>query len=365
MPRLAPALACFAFTILSCLFTTRLSAHTPQPLAATQTQAAPASAPDDPRSLTAQAALELQDGHAADAHVLLARALAASPNDPAANLALGDLLLAQQHYPEAMDRFETVLAIDLRNQRARAGELQAATRLALQARTSGHPDAALLCLEHARSSLPDDPALLLDLGIQADQLGQYPEAEEVLEASLRLRPSDPATLYALGRLETDEKHLPSAEAHLRAYLAARPDDATAHFGLGHLLVMEQRIPDATTEFKRSIALQPVQTESYYQLGQIATDLQHDDEARPLLQKVLARDPSHGGALTCMGVLAFRAKDYPEARSFLARAVSSSPTYQPAHYYYGLTLARLGQKSASDAELKIAVDLAHRAQQNRE
>lgn len=356
MLRSAPPLAgCLA--LLLCLSAPPSLAQTPHP-------------PDDAHALTAdaltkQAQRKLEAEQTEDAQGLLTQALTLSPNDPAANLALGDLLLSQHHFPEAMDRFETVLAIDLRNPRARAGELEAATRLALEARNAGNPEAALACLDHARKSLPDDPTLLLDLGIQADQVKQYPMAQEALVAALKLRPADPATLYALARLETDEKHLPAAEQHLRQYLALRPADASAHFGLGHVLVMAQRIPEARSEFERSIALQPVQTESFYQLGQIETDLQHDSAARPLLEKVLARAPTHGGALTAMGILAYRAKNYPAARTFLERAVASSPDYQPAHYYYGLTLARLGEKTSSDEQLKLAVDLAHQAQQNRE
>ena len=324
-----------------------------------------ASAAVDASSLTRTAARSLADNDRPRAIKLLHQALALSPNAPSPNLDLGKILLTDRHYPEAMDRFETVLAIDLRSAEARQGELDAATHLALQARNAGHPEAALLCLQHAREYLLDDPTLLLDLGIQADQIGQYPIAEDALTVALALHPGDPAVLYALGRLETDEKHLPAAEIHLRSYLALHPEDPSAHFGLGHILVMQQRFPEATVEFDRSIALQPVQTESYYQLGQIATDLQHDADAKPLLEKVLNRDPKHGGALTCMGILAYRSRQYTQARTYLARAVASSPDYQPAHYFYGLTLARLGEKQASDAELKTAVELAHELQLHRQ
>ncbi len=364
MPRLLLPLVSLGF-IVSCVSDVRSVVQERSLLAVPTLAQDGTPSSDDPPSLTAQADRLVQAGNVSGAQALLLRVLAASPNDPAANLLLGELLLTQQHYPEAMDRFETVLAVDLRSPRARAGELQAATRLALQARNAGKPEAALACLDHASKSLPDDPTLLLDLGLEADQVRQYPMAQEALETALKLRPNDPPTLYALGRLETDEKNLAAAELHLRQYLVLRPDDASAHFGLGHVLVMAQRVPEARAEFDRSVALQPVQTESYYQLGQIETDLQHDAAARPLLERVLARDPNHGGALTAMGILAYRAKSYPAARSFLEHAVTSAPDYQPAHYYLGLTLGRLGEKASSDEQLKIAVDLAHRAQQNRE
>ena len=318
-----------------------------------------AQAPPDPGVLTVQALAQLHQGDSTAAHHILAEALDLSPNHPAANDALGDLLFSERHYAQAMERFETVLATNLHDTAARAGELKSVTALALQFRGDGNPKAALLSLQHAREHLPDDPTLLLDLGIQAQQMHLLPEAAEALDRALILSPDDPAILYALARVEIEQGHLPSAEQRLRGYLTARPTDASAHFGLGHLLEMEQRTEDARAEFERSIELQPVQTESYYQLGQIALDAGDMAAAAPLFRKTLARDPHHGGALVGLGIIAYSGKDFAAARNQFNAAVQSSPDYQPAHYYLGLTLARLGEKSASDRELKLALDLAHR------
>jgi len=310
----------------------------------------------DPEALTARARAHLKRGDETEAQRLLACALAIRPDAFSANLTFGKLLLSQQSYPEAMDRFETALATHVRDPEARAGELTAATQLALHARQSGNQDAALKCLQHARLHLADDPTLLTDLGIQAHLLHQLPEASEALNAALRLRPNSSTALYALARVETDWQRFPAAESHLRAYLVTHPDDASAHFGLGHLLFMQQHLEDARTEFNRSIELQPLQTESYYQIGQMDLDAHADADAAVLFEKALGRNPRHGGALTGMGILAYRAKQYTSARGRLTAAVESSPGYQPAHYYLGLTLARLGEKAASDHELALATQL---------
>ena len=82
--------------------------------------------PEDADALTLLAQIRLDQGDATTAKDLLTRALASSPNSPAANVALGRLMLKEHRDPEAMDRFETVLAIDLRDKDAREGELAAA-----------------------------------------------------------------------------------------------------------------------------------------------------------------------------------------------------------------------------------------------
>ena len=262
----------------------------------------------------------------------------------------------------AMDSFEATLSANPHDPAAQDGERKAAIALALQLRVNDGP-AALAVLERARAALPDDPTILTDLGIQADVLRRYPESTEALRAALRLRHDDPTTQYALAHTLTDSGNAVEAESLFHAYLAQRPNDASAHYGLGHLLQMQQRNDDATAEFQRSIALQPVQTESYYQLGQMALDEHRDDDARVMFQKTLSRMGTHGGALAGMGILAFRAKDYASARTWLQQAITASPDYQPAHYYLGLTLGRLGDKEGSARELATAARLAT-AQQGR-
>ena len=317
--------------------------------------------PEDADALTLLAQIRLDQGDVSMAKELLTKALASSPNSPAANTTLGKLMLEEHRDPEAMDRFETVLAVDLRDKEAREGELTAASELAMSARREDRPEAALKVLEHARAKLPDDPRLLLDLGIQELEMGLLPEAADSLQAARKLDASDPDILYASGRLEMEEQHLQAAEKDLRAYLVKRPEDPSAHFGLGKVLSVQQRSAEASAEFERSIQLQPAQTESYYELGQLELQMQHDALAAPLFQKVLARDPTHGGALTGMGVIAFRDKNFAQAEQYLARAEKTAPNYQPSHYYRGLALARLGLKEESQRELQIATELDRKQQ----
>lgn len=277
------------------------------------------------------------------------------------NLASGVASLRQQNYAVAKERFEAVLAVQPDNPRARSGELEAVTALALKARAAGSPYEALGVLQRARVQLPRDPVLLTRLGIQAQQMHLLSVASEALAAALAIDPKLPDALYASARVEIDQDRLQVAEAHLRAYLEQRPGDASAHFGLGHVLERQQKTDAARAEFKRSIELKPAQTESYFQLGQMALDVHQDDTARSYFHEVLARDPAHGGALTGDGIAAYRRKEFTVARERLSAAVAASPDYQPAHYYLGLTLARLGEKVESDRQLQLAVDLDRRQQ----
>jgi tetratricopeptide (TPR) repeat protein len=316
---------------------------------------------DDADVLVALAQIRADEGGTEAEKDLLWRALRASPNSPAANLIFGDLLLQEHHDPEAMDRFETVLATDLRSAAARRGELAAVTELAQHMRQLGHPEAALKALQHAHAKLPDDAQLLVDLGIQETELGDTSDALEALHAAREIRPDDPMILYALAHAQFQGQQMADAEESFRAYLKLRPMDASAHFGLARVLEVTQQPAGARAEFQRSIELQPVQTESYYELADMELKAGRDDAAEESLRKTLARDPHHGGALTDMGEICFRRKQYDDAESWLEQAISAAPEYAQAHYYHGLVLAKLGRKDESARELREATELDRKQQ----
>lgn len=227
---------------------------------------------------------------------------------------------------------------------------------ALSATRSGNKERALAILMQAREALPPDPELLYDLGLVALESNLYQDAQRLLQQALVARPEYYDAIYALARAYLGENMANQAEEQIRKYLNARPDDSTAQYGLGYILMAEQRLEEAQRAFEKSLALQPDQTESLFQLGEIAMQQGNNDAARENYLKVVSHDPHHAGALTELGIIAYRASQYSEARTDLERAVGSAPSYQKAHYYYALTLTRLGEKTNADREFEISKSL---------
>jgi tetratricopeptide (TPR) repeat protein len=240
--------------------------------------------------------------------------------------------------------------------------VNAAEEKALEQRASGDLNGALATLLAAKAEVPHSFQLLLDLSILEDELHLLRDADRDVHEARSIHPEDRKALYAEARVKMDLQDMPSAERDMRAYLKARPEDATAHYGLGRILQITQRSDAAKAEFERSIALAPNQAESYYQIGQMALDHGDYAEAQQQCRKALEHDPKHGGALAALGIAEFRLKQYQQAIQSLQAAIAVAPGYQAAHYYYGLALAKAGQKEASERELKVAARMAD--EQNR-
>jgi tetratricopeptide (TPR) repeat protein len=52
------------------------------------------------------------------------------------------------------------------------------------------------------------------------------------------------------------------------------------------------------------------------------------------------------------------KKYPEAADLLQRAIAGNDQLREAHYFLGLTYARMGRKEESEQQLQIATRLEH-------
>jgi tetratricopeptide (TPR) repeat protein len=318
--------------------------------------------PNNADAWTLLGVVRVQQNELAKAEECFHKALSIKPDLTSAQTNLGHLLLDEHRQSEALRYLTEALKADDGNKQLREMLVSAAEGTALQQHADGDREGALATLLSAKAEVPHSFALLVDLSILEDELHLLRDADRDIHEARSIHPEDLKALYAEAHVKMDLQDMASAERDMRSYLKGRPDDPTAHYGLGRILQMTQHSDDAKAEFERSIALAPNQAESYYQIGQMALD--HGDyvEAQRECRKALEHDSKHGGALTAQGIAAFRLKQYDAAIQSLQAAIAAAPGYQPAHYYYGLALAKTGQKEASEQELKIAAQMAD--EQNR-
>ena len=118
---------------------------------------------------------------------------------------------------------------------------------------------------------------------------------------------------------------------------------------------EQQVEEANTRVREIPRIGP-QRDGIYLPAWINS---HAAGSRPRSKRRLQQGPRARGMvehLTEIGVLAYHGSKCEEARTDLERAIESAPSYQKAHYYYALTLSRLGRKTEADREFTIAKGL---------
>jgi tetratricopeptide (TPR) repeat protein len=321
-------------------------------------------APDDYRALDLLGVVRILQHRELEAEKLFLRAIQKKPDFAAARAHLGLLYVQLGRPEEAVPQLREAVRLDPVRSDASGALVRILQDQARAASAAGDSEKALAFLMDARKYAPDNPDVNSELGTIALQISLWQDAVEAFQRTLKMRADDPLALYNLGRAFLGLSQFEDARQQFARYVAVRPDDASGHCALGMTLAALEHEPEARRDFERSIALAPAQSESYFRLGLIDLDAKDLDEAARNLHQVLAREPKHAGALSALGRVAFEQKRYPDAIDLLQQAIASDGSSREAHYYLGLTFARLGRKEEAEAQLQVATRLEHDEAQHR-
>lgn len=266
---------------------------------------------------------------------------------------------------DAIPQLREALRIDSARTDALNALVQTLRSQSQSAATAGDSARSLALLREARNYAPDNPDVQVEFGSAALQMSLWEDAIAAFRQTLSLRQNDPIALYSLGRALLGEWKFEEARQQFARYVEVRPDDASGHCALGMTLAALENTKEAREQFERSIALAPEQTESYFRLGLLDLNAKALDEAATNFRHVLTSNPKHALALSGLGRVAFEQKRYADAIDLLQRAIASDDSLREAHYYLGLTFARVGRQEEANSQLEIATRLEHdEAQQRR-
>lgn len=314
--------------------------------------------PGEYRALDLLGVVRVLQHRQADAEALFRHAIQSKADFAGAHAHLGLLYAQAGRDAEAIPELQAAVRLDSARKDASDALLQIFRQQAAQAQASGDWKRALGSLLEARKLAPKNADVQFEFATAAFEMSLLQDAVDGFQATLSERKNDALAVYGLGRAYGGLGKLQEARQQFVRYIALRPGDPSGYCSLGITLAALERPQAARAQFAKSIALAPDQTEAYLQRGTMELHLDHLDAARRDLQHVLDRDPQHAAALSALGRLEFTQKHYPAARDLLTRALSANDSLLEAHYYLGLTYARLGQKPESGRELQRAGQLQH-------
>jgi tetratricopeptide (TPR) repeat protein len=315
-------------------------------------------APDDYRALDLLGVVRVLQHRDVEAEPLFQRAVQKKQDFAAAHAHLGLLYLQKGRADDAVPQLREALRLDSARTDASDALVQILRDQSKTAAATGDSGRSLALLREARNYAPDNPDVQFEFGVVALHLSLWQDAIAAFQQTLKLRQNDPVALYNLGRAFLGVWKIEDARQQFARYVDTRPDDASGHCALGMTLAALERTQEAREQFERSIVLAPKQTESYFRLGLIELNGRDLDEAAANLRQVLSRDSKHAGALSALGRVAFEQKRYSDAIDLLQRAIATDESLREAHYYLGLTFARVGRKEEAYSQLQIATRLEH-------
>jgi Flp pilus assembly protein TadD len=145
-------------------------------------------------------------------------------------------------------------------------EAQQLFRRATTAFGKGDLAAAQRGFEKALELSPENPAILVNLGLIAYRRKDYPHAEERLKKVVRQDPENSQAWLILGVVSYDQEKLDAALAALAQAVLLAPKDPRAHLYLGVTVGRKNWYSGAEDEMRRAIELQPNYAEAHFNLA---------------------------------------------------------------------------------------------------
>jgi superkiller protein 3 len=281
-------------------------------------------------------------------------------NDPDAALKclagpVGKALASRVHYlrgralrlngdaPAAMASFRQALAEDPKSTQT---QLAIAEILAAE---NNHGESFRM-LEKAGSINPESPEILRHLIVEAMLAGQN---ERALKAAMDLQRVSPSLddRYLVSSVMLQQKQFVPATHILEDYVTQRPDDAKAYLGLGMAYLSLLLYADARQALDRSRQLNPNLAETEYQLGLLSSHQGNREDATQHWERAVELQPQHAKALFSLGTTFLESGDLPKAKSAFERSLAADPTNMKTEYDLALVLNKLGESEEAKRHLE--------------
>ena len=218
------------------------------------------------------------------------------------------LALASLHYARGEDpAIRSLLADELRTLGQRDGAIRRRWVWALDFRgdayrEQGESQLALTSYEKAQEILPNDPAVLRDLGIASVDLGAYDDAITRFRRSLEINPVQPLTLVSLGFALSQRGDFAGALATYRQAIEMNPREPRLYLSLGNAYLRGGVVQSAIDAYKRAVSLDPSLAEAHFALGAIYARQRRRHLAIAALSHGLEFDPSAPGPQQLLNTL---------------------------------------------------------------
>ncbi len=279
-----------------------------------------------------------------------AQALAARPDDAAAQLGMGFVDLQQGRLGEARAHFDQATRVS-----GADAERLALGRIALSILKGDLAAAHAGLAELLRRGRPTQPAPYLLLADLALYEGDSARAVERLREGIARFPDDARLHVALARAYLFADARARSREALAQALERDPDSHEARLAAGDLARIEGDASGARRDYAAAIALRPGDDRGWFGLGRVETETENVRAARLLLDRALALDPLGPGYRGERGTLETFANEFEAARADYDAALSHKPNDYVALTGLGLLELKRGRTQAAlDAFLRAGV-----------
>jgi tetratricopeptide (TPR) repeat protein len=215
------------------------------------------------------------------------------------------------------------------------------------------------CAALRRGPVPKDVAACRDLtqqGVTAMELGQWPEAEKLLQSAVEASPVDSATRRYLAEVLWHRGATDAAIVQIEAAVRLDQRDASLVVRSGEMLLGTGAAEKALERADEAIALNPKLASAWALRGRVYWRMEQTDRALADLQRSLQFAPDSSDVLMDIAAIYRQRGEHDRCLTTLHHLLDTYPPGQAtqlAYWMEGLTLADLGRPEQAVECLEIA------------
>jgi tetratricopeptide (TPR) repeat protein len=210
-----------------------------------------------------------------------------------------------------------------------------------QSRSTDKPASSLSQIQASIKRDPNNPKLLVALGLAYWDRNDYPHALEAFQRAVKVGPSSAEAHNWLGVAILEKADLPGAIAEFRKAVALDPKSARAQTNLGSALAKSGEIGEAVEVFKRALALEPGNLAAEMNLGVALREKGDAEAALTHIRHVAEREPTNASVQYELGQTLRQAGDLAGAVAAFESALQIDPELREGYYGLGLALKQQG------------------------
>ncbi len=225
---------------------------------------------------------------------------------------------------------------------------------------AGDIDQAIRLFSQSAKVLPGDGDTLYYLAQAYHLKGNNDLALKTIERCLQVQPNEPAVLQKYGELLCSSRNYRAALTWLLKAQLADPTLDRIDFDLGVASFDNMDLTNAVSYSTKAVAEQPGNPLALTLLATADTKLAKWQEAEPLYARLLAMKKDDPVALLGLGHCELELKDYSTAVTSLETLLTLDPTQILAHFYLSRAYTALGKPADAEHEAALHSRMLERA-----
>jgi len=203
---------------------------------------------------------------------------------------------------------------------------------------------------------PSNPRAYMNLGVYLQRVGEYKQAEELIEKGVRMTPTDPSAFMLRALFSMELGRSAAALEDLNRAIDLDGKALHAYYYRGELYRKMGDHEKALADYHSALKLRPLYTNALFGIAQVLGQTGQDDQAKAVCEKMIQVNPRDARAYSCLGDYFSRRMKHHEALAVYRKGTALLPKSPALWYELGAVYEKLEMYKEAAAAFSQASSL---------